>query len=404
MITFDEAKIRDVADVKGGKRLPKGKQLLTTPNSHPYIRIRDLGKSKILELNSDYEYVDSLTQESIKRYIVSEGDILISVVGTIGLIGIVGKSLHGANQTENCDKITNLKRIDRDYLYYYLKSDMGQNEIKKGTVGAVQPKLPLKNVLDLKIKYPDIDTQRKIAKILNLIDGKITINNEINDNLCEQIKATYKRIINGSNNLKVTRIGDLPIYVTDYVANGSFASLKENVTLYQEPNYAYFIRNTDLKSGNFDVYVDEHSYNFLSKSTLKGKEIIISNVGDVGSVFLCPKLNKPMTLGNNVIMIEPEDEKLRYYLYSLFKWFDGYNLIQGIKGGSAVPKFNKTDFKNIKINLPLEKELEEFNNFVSPYFEKLIQNQDANKRLSELRDSLLPKLMSGEIDVDSIEL
>jgi type I restriction enzyme S subunit len=192
--------------------------------------------------------------------------------------------------------------------------------------------------------------------------------------------------------------------VTDYVANGSFASLKENVTLYQEPNYAYFIRNTDLKSGNFDVYVDEHSYNFLSKSTLKGKEIIISNVGDVGSVFLCPKLNKPMTLGNNVIMIEPEDEKLRYYLYSLFKWFDGYNLIQGIKGGSAVPKFNKTDFKNIKINLPLEKELEEFNNFVSPYFEKLIQNQDANKRLSELRDSLLPKLMSGEIDVDSIEL
>lgn len=404
MITFDEAKIRDVADVKGGKRLPKGKQLLTTPNSHPYIRIRDLGKSKILELNSDYEYVDSLTQESIKRYIVSEGDILISVVGTIGLIGIVGKSLHGANQTENCDKITNLKRIDRDYLYYYLKSDMGQNEIKKGTVGAVQPKLPLKNVLDLKIKYPDIDTQRKIAKILNLIDGKITINNEINDNLCEQIKATYKRIIDGSNNLKVTRIGDLPIYVTDYVANGSFASLKENVTLYQEPNYAYFIRNTDLKSGNFDVYVDEHSYNFLSKSTLKGKEIIISNVGDVGSVFLCPKLNKPMTLGNNVIMIEPEDEKLRYYLYSLFKWFDGYNLIQGIKGGSAVPKFNKTDFKNIKINLPLEKELEEFNNFVSPYFEKIIQNKDANKRLSELRDSLLPKLMSGEIDVDSIEL
>ena len=88
----------------------------------------------------------------------------------------------------------------------------------------------------------------------------------------------------------------------------------------------------------------------------------------------------------------------------MFKWFDGYNLIQGIKGGSAVPKFNKTDFKNIKINLPLEKELEEFNNFVSPYFEKIIQNKDANKRLSELRDSLLPKLMSGEIDVDSIEL
>jgi type I restriction enzyme S subunit len=294
---------------------------------------------------------------------------------------------------------------DEDYLYYLITSPIVRNPAIKSMVGSSgRQRVQTDVIQNLEIDVPELSIQKKIGSILKRIDDKIELNRKINDNLCEQIKATYKRIINGSNNLKVTRIGDLPIYVTDYVANGSFASLKENVTLYQEPNYAYFIRNTDLKSGNFDVYVDEHSYNFLSKSTLKGKEIIISNVGDVGSVFLCPKLNKPMTLGNNVIMIEPEDEKLRYYLYSLFKWFDGYNLIQGIKGGSAVPKFNKTDFKNIKINLPLEKELEEFNNFVSPYFEKLIQNQDANKRLSELRDSLLPKLMSGEIDVDSIEL
>lgn len=85
--------------------------------------------------------------------------------------------------------------------------------------------------------------------------------------------------------------------VTDYVANGSFASLKENVTLYQDKNYAYFIRNTDLKADSFSVFVDEHSYNFLSKSTLYGNEVIISNVGDVGSVFLCPILDQPMTLG-----------------------------------------------------------------------------------------------------------
>lgn len=294
--------------------------------------------------------------------------------------------------------------IDPDFLYYVLANDAFFDYSMAMSKGTKMPRGDKQSIMKYQIPLIELKMQKKIARFLRSIDEKIEANRKINDNLCEQIKATYKRIINGSNNLKVTRIGDLPIYVTDYVANGSFASLKENVTLYQEPNYAYFIRNTDLKSGNFDVYVDEHSYNFLSKSALKGKEIIISNVGDVGSVFLCPMLNKPMTLGNNVIMIEPEDEKLRYYLYSLFKWFDGYNLIQGIKGGSAVPKFNKTDFKNIQINLPLEKELEEFNNFVSPYFEKLIQNQDANKHLSELRDSLLPKLMSGEIDVDSIEL
>lgn len=111
--------------------------------------------------------------------------------------------------------------------------------------------------------------------------------------------------------------------VTDYVANGSFASLKENVTLYQEPNYAYFVRNTDLKSGSFGVYVDQHSYEFLSKSTLYGGEIIISNVGDVGSVFLCPKLDGPMTLGNNIIMLRPENDALRYYLFIWFKHLQG---------------------------------------------------------------------------------
>lgn len=183
MITWVDKKIKDFAEVKGGKRLPKGKQLIATKNSHPYIRIRDLGSKKVLQLNDDYEYVDDETQTSIARYIVNKGDILISVVGTIGLIGIVGESLDKANQTENCDKIINLSGVDRDFLYYYLISPMGQAEISRGTVGAVQPKLPLKNVQDITVKCPDIDTQKKIASILNSIDEKIENNNQINKNL-----------------------------------------------------------------------------------------------------------------------------------------------------------------------------------------------------------------------------
>ncbi|MFU2418831.1 restriction endonuclease subunit S [Peptacetobacter sp. AB800] len=192
--------------------------------------------------------------------------------------------------------------------------------------------------------------------------------------------------------------------VTDYVANGSFASLKANVTLYQEPNYAYFIRNTDLKSGSFKVFVDENSYRFLSKSTLYGGEIIISNVGDVGSVFLCPKLNKPMTLGNNVIMLRPEQDNLKYYLYVWFKWLYGQSLIQGIKGGSAQPKFNKTDFKNLPIFLPTDDLLEQFQQMVKPIFELIEKNNEENQALIVTRDTLLPKLISGEFDISDIEL
>lgn len=183
MEVWSEKKIKEFADVKGGKRLPKGKQLAGAPTNHPYIRIRDLGRSKILQLNPEYEYVDDETHKEISRYIVTEGDILISVVGTIGLVGVVGDTLNGANQTENCDKITNLKGVDRDYLYYYLISPIGQGEIKKGTVGAVQPKLPLKNIQDMLVRFPSLQMQKKISSVLSVIDAKIAKNTEVNENL-----------------------------------------------------------------------------------------------------------------------------------------------------------------------------------------------------------------------------
>lgn len=206
------------------------------------------------------------------------------------------------------------------------------------------------------------------------------------------------------SSFKLMKNGELPMIVTDYVANGSFASLKANVRLYQEENYAYFIRNTDLKSGTFEVFVDKHSYDFLSKSALYGGEIIISNVGDVGSVFLCPELSKPMTLGNNIIMLRPEKKNLQYYLYIWFKWLYGQSLIQGIKGGSAQPKFNKTDFKNIPIYIPNDNLLEKFHQTVKPMFELIDQNNSENLRLSAIREVILPKLMSGELDVSEIDL
>lgn len=242
----------------------------------------------------------------------------------------------------------------------------------------------------------------------------------INKNLEQQAVLLFKKCFidldSTSNNMvdtqfglipdtfKLLKNGELPLVVTDYVANGSFASLKANVTLYQEPNYAYFIRNTDLKSGTFEVFVDKHSYDFLSKSTLHGGEIIISNVGDVGSVFLCPKLDKPMTLGNNIIMLRPEQDNMRYYLYIWFKWLYGQSLIQGITGGSAQPKFNKTDFKNLQIFLPPDDLLEQFHQIVKPMFELIDENNVESQTLTITRDTLLPKLMSGELDVSGIDL
>ena len=200
----------------------------------------------------------------------------------------------------------------------------------------------------------------------------------------------------------IVAIKDLSVYITDYVANGSFASLRENVRLYDKPNYAHFIRNTDLKAESYKMYVDKHSYEFLSKSVLEGGEIIISNVGDVGSVFLCPKLEKPMTLGNNIILLRPKKDYLTFYLYMLFKGGIGQHLIDGVTGGSAQRKFNKTDFKSIKLMMPPVNILIKFDRIVKPIFSKIEENRDEISRLTSLRDTLLPKLMSGELKINDI--
>lgn len=309
--------------------------------------------------------------------------------------------------------------IDTKFLYYILSDNKFFDYDTANAKGTKMPRGDKVAIMNYEFFLPPLDVQKKIAGVLSALDDKIELNNRINNNLEQQAQALFKswfvdiKETSQSNekfgyipqNATVKKVGELPVFITDYVANGSFASLKENVTLYQNKNYAYFIRNTDLKSNSFEVYVDEHSYKFLSKSSLFGNEIIISNVGDVGSVFLCPKLDLPMTLGNNIIMLRAEtDSYLDFYLYIWFKWSYGQELIQGIKGGSAQPKFNKTDFKGLPVILPSQQQLKEFNAAVTPVFNKISQNNQENIRLAQLRDTLLPKLMSGEIDVSKVDI
>ena len=311
--------------------------------------------------------------------------------------------------------------VDEDFIYYLVCSPLVREPAIKSMVGSSgRQRVQTDVVQNLEIMVPDYEEQRRISGLLKLLDDKIELNNAINNNLEEQAVVLFRSWFSAFSlspnsprinsefgeipeDFTVVKVGSLPMLVTDYVANGSFASLKANVNLYQEPNYAYFIRNTDLKSGSFGVFIDQHSYEFLSKSTLYGGEIIISNVGDVGSVFLCPKLDSRMTLGNNIIMLRPEDDHLRYYLYIWFKYLQGQALIQGIKGGSAQPKFNKTDFKNISILIPPKDMLSRFHETVAPMFETISQRQTETSRLVDLRDTLLSQLMSGKIDVSNLD-
>ena len=145
--------------------------------------------------------------------------------------------------------------------------------------------------------------------------------------------------------------------VTDYVANGSFASLKENVQYLSGDGYAILVRLVDHNSGwtGEHVFVDEKAYRFLAKSSLKAGDIVIANVGaNAGTVFRVPKLTKPATLGPNAVMVRPrkgseaDNDFLYYYLISPL----GQSKLRSITSGSAQPKFNKTDLRALQIALP----------------------------------------------------
>lgn len=379
--------------------------------------------------NFEINYEESRLHDCSKKKVPDDkmlrpGDVLINSTGT-GTAGRVAQ-LYDVPTSTTIDGHMILLRptgeIDSIYYGYAVKAFQSQIEtLAEGSTG--QTEINRKRLQEeIVISFPkEKETQDRIAHFLLNIDEKIKVNNKINKNLEQQAVVLFRSWFSAFSlspnsprinsefgeipeDFEVVKVGSLPMLVTDYVANGSFASLKANVNLYQEPNYAYFIRNTDLKSGTFGVFVDQHSYEFLSKSALYGGEIIISNVGDVGSVFLCPKLDGRMTLGNNIIMLRPEDDHLRYYLYIWFKYLQGQALIQGIKGGSAQPKFNKTDFKNTSILIPPKDILTRFHETVAPMFETISQRQTETSCLTDLRDTLLPQLMSGELDVSDIDL
>ena len=187
-------------------------------------------------------------------------------------------------------------------------------------------------------------------------------------------------------------LGELCNVVTDYVANGSFKSLADNVK-YSNSGYAQVIRLVDYNnkySLKDSIWVSKEGYDYLKKSKLYGGEIIITNVGaNLGTVFIAPSLNHPMTLGPNAVMLKSNENDL--YLYYWLISPEGRNKIKAIVTGSAMPKFNKTDLKKVKIpvpNLDIQKKIV---HILSNIDKKIELNNKINDNLQELINNLYIK-------------
>ena len=418
---WKEFKISDLIEIIGGGT-PKTSIPEYWSGSIPWLSVKDF--------NTGYRYVyeteKTITEIGLNNSstkLLKKDDLIISARGTVGALAQLGRPM-AFNQS--CYGLRAKEMTTNDFVYYLLKNMIGN--IQQNTHGSVFNTITRDTFGILKANLPPLEEQKAIAHILSTLDDKIEVNNQINKTLENMTQTIFKQWFvdfefpnedgepyksSGGEMIEselgmipkgweVKTILDMDLIVTDYVANGSFKALKENVTLYEEHNYAIFMRNTDLKC-NFNSgmkYVDRHSYDFLKKSRLYGGEVIISNVGDVGSVYLCPYFDQPMTLGNNVIMVKAEKNPTwNYFVYRLFNSREGQGMIDSITGGSAQPKFNKTDFRNLKVVIPSEMFINSYMKTLSSIEDCILLNDKQNSELIKIRDSLLPKLMSGEIRV-----
>lgn len=355
-------------------------------NAHPYIRVSDMGnriidKSKLL-------YVPDKTFTSISRYTVNDGDIILSIVGTIGLISQVTAELDNASLTENCVKITNLNGVLREYLYYFLISENCQNEIRSKTVGTTQPKLPLYNINSLQIKVPPLPTQRRIAEILSALDDKIELNRQTNATLEAIAQAIFKEWFVNFNFPGAT--GEMVESELGMIPKGWRVGKLGEIC---EFAYGKGLKSEIRVEGKYPVVGSNGIVGTHNDYLAEGPGIVIGRKGTIGEVTWVHQNFFPIDTTfyiNDLLGVND-----LYFHYFLLKEQD----FKKIGSDSAVPGLNRNQAYVSLVVIPAKDVINQFNDITKAVFADIYNYSNESSTLATIRDSLLPKLMSGEIEV-----
>lgn len=182
--------IGDIAEIKGGKRIPRGEKLLTEVTKHPYIRVTDFNENGSVDLD-DIHYISDEIYEGIKRYIITTDDAYVSIAGTIGKCGIVPSELNNANLTENaCRLIFNNCLYNRFFVYFSLGNEFKELTQKESRANAM-PKLSISRLSQIKISVPPLPIQKQIVAKLDSLSEKV-----------KQLESNYKQVLADCDELK----------------------------------------------------------------------------------------------------------------------------------------------------------------------------------------------------------
>lgn len=389
----------EIIDGDRGKNYPKNNEL----SEKGYCLF--LNAKNIPNYKFDFSECQFISKE--KDMLLNNGkleynDIVLTTRGTLGHFAYYNKNIVQQNVRINSGMVILRNRdvlLDTSYFLKFLNSCYFKNQIDNLRTGSAQPQIPIKDLKKIEISLPPLETQQKIAKVLSAFDDKIELNNKINENLEQQVQALYKnKFIDNKNDNRIK------CKAQDFfdISIGKTPPRKE---------FECFSNNRDIvwvsisDMGNCGIYINDSS-EYLTQDAIKkynvkvvpDNTVILSFKLTVGRIAIT---NGKMTTNEAIAHFNTDNKIINEYLYCYLKRFNFQTMGSTSSIATAI---NSKIIKAMPFIIPEKKELLEFHNFAFPMFEKIKGNLLENKHLIQLRDTLLPKLMNGEIDVDKIKI
>lgn len=370
----------ELADIQTG---PFGSQLHKedyVEDGTPIVTVEHLGNKNFTEQN--LPCVSDKDKERLCKYVLKTGDVVFSRVGSVDRCSYVSDKYDGWMFSGRCLRVRPKDEIDAQYLYYYFLLETTKKFVRGIATGATMPSINTKFMGEVPISYPSKTAQKRIANILGAIDEKIEINKSINDNLLQQASAIYQA------------------WFEDFVlADGSVSSTWKQGTLADIANVSSGKRPPVKSAVKTDTAVIPlvGAASIMGYTTEANHTDKILVTGRVGTHGVIQRFNSPCWTSDNTLVITSDFYE---YTYQILQRID-YN---SMNRGSTQPLITQGDMNKVSILIPDQETLHDFETLVGQLMGQYQSNILENNKLAEIRDALLPQLMSGELDVSDINI
>jgi type I restriction enzyme S subunit len=367
--------------------------------------------------NADFFPKDQLAK--VKDKISRPGDIVFTSKGTVGRFAYVKQDTQQFVYSPQLSfwRSLNPDILHSQFLYFWMQSREFNNQ-----VNAVKGQTDMADYVSLKdqkrmiISIPGIKEQLQITNVLSSIDDKIELNNAINKNFEEMAQALFKRWFidfefpneNGEpykssgGEFEDSELGLIPKgWKVDTIGNTTSIVTRGIAPKYAEDTGKFVINQKCIRNGviNTDL-ARQHQSNVVTDKVVRFGDVLINStgVGTLGRVAQVFEDLENYTVDSHVTIVRAKSENMICYLGSLLKRMQ-YDFENAATGSTGQTELGRETIKQMRILLPYDPIVQEYSNFYSSLYEKITLNQNENKILVQVRDTLLPKLMSGEIRV-----